>query len=85
MELLHKLGIDWRLLIAQLINFSVLLFVLYKFLYHPILNILEKRRKQIEENDIRTKSLEEKLTQVTALYYEKMREEELASGIQHAK
>lgn len=52
-ELFSKLGIDWRLLIAQIINFTVLLFVLYRFLYRPILSVLEKRRERIE------KSLEE--------------------------
>ncbi|MFA4873343.1 MAG: F0F1 ATP synthase subunit B [Patescibacteria group bacterium] len=52
-ELFSKLGIDWRLLIAQIINFTVLLFILYRFLYRPILTVLEKRRERIE------KSLEE--------------------------
>jgi len=48
-ELLHKLGIDWRLLIAQLVNFVILFFLLRKFLYAPILSILERRRQRIEE------------------------------------
>ncbi|MEW6611042.1 MAG: F0F1 ATP synthase subunit B [Patescibacteria group bacterium] len=52
-ELFTKLGIDWRLLIAQIINFTVLLFILYRFLYRPLLSLLEKRRERIE------KSLEE--------------------------
>ncbi|OGI25659.1 MAG: ATP synthase F0 subunit B [Candidatus Moranbacteria bacterium RBG_13_45_13] len=48
-ELLSKLGIDWKLLIAQIVNFLVLLFVLYKFAYGPILAMLEKRQKKIEK------------------------------------
>ena len=48
-ELLSKLGIDWKLLIAQIINFLVLLFVLWKFAYGPILAILDKRTKKIEQ------------------------------------
>ena len=48
-ELLTKLGIDWKLLIAQIINFLVLLFVLYKFAYGPIVAMLEKRQKKIEQ------------------------------------
>jgi F-type H+-transporting ATPase subunit b len=48
-ELITKLGIDWKLLIAQIINFLVLLFVLYKFAYGPILAMLEKRQKKIEK------------------------------------
>ena len=48
-ELLSKLGIDWKLIIAQIVNFLVLLFVLYKFAYGPILGMLEKRQKKIEK------------------------------------
>jgi len=52
-ELMTKLGIDWRLFIAQLVNFAVLIAVLYRFAYKPVLTLLEKRRVRIE------KSLEE--------------------------
>ncbi len=49
MELLDKLGIDWRLLIAQLVNFLILVLILYKFLYKPLLKMLEGRREKIEK------------------------------------
>jgi F-type H+-transporting ATPase subunit b len=49
MELLTKLGIDWRLLIAQLINFLILLFILYRFLYKPVINLLDNRKEKIEK------------------------------------
>lgn len=49
MELLQKLGIDWRLLIAQLVNFLILAILLYKLLYKPILGILENRKEKIEK------------------------------------
>lgn len=48
-ELMQKLGIDWRLLIAQLVNFLILFFLLKKFLYRPVLDLLEKRRVRIAE------------------------------------
>lgn len=48
-ELLSKLGIDWKLLIAQIVNFLILLFILYKFAYGPIVAMLEKRQKKIEQ------------------------------------
>lgn len=49
MELLTKLGIDWRLLIAQLVNFLILVLILYKFLYKPVLKMLDDRRGKIEK------------------------------------
>ena len=60
-ELLNKLGIDYKLLIAQIINFLVLLFVLWKFAYGPILAILEKRQKKIEKGLADAEAAEKRL------------------------
>lgn len=49
MEVLAKLGIDWKLLIAQAVNFIVLLWVLKRYAYRPILRALEARTKKIEQ------------------------------------
>jgi len=46
---MDKLGIEPKLILAQLVNFGIIMFVLTKLLYKPILSMLEKRRKKIEE------------------------------------
>jgi len=46
---MEKLGIEPKLLLAQIINFSIIVVVLGKLLYKPILTMLEKRKKEIEE------------------------------------
>ena len=46
---MDKLGIDWRILIAQTISFSVVFFVLWKFAYGPIFAMLNTRREKIAE------------------------------------
>jgi F-type H+-transporting ATPase subunit b len=46
---MDKLGIDWRILIAQTISFSVVFFVLWKFAYGPIFAMLEARKQKIAE------------------------------------
>jgi F-type H+-transporting ATPase subunit b len=43
------LGFNLPGLIAQLINFGILLFVMRLFLYKPVLRILDERRTRIEE------------------------------------
>jgi len=48
MEALDSLGLDWKLLTAQVVNFLIILFVLKKFLYGPIVNMLSERKKKIE-------------------------------------
>ncbi len=57
MEFFSKIGIDWKLLLAQIINFLVLLFLLKKFLYRPLLKILKERAKRIEEIEEKEKAL----------------------------
>jgi F-type H+-transporting ATPase subunit b len=48
MEALGKLGIDFKVLIAQFINFGILFFLLKYLLYKPILNTLNERRLKIK-------------------------------------
>lgn len=49
MEILHVFGIHWKLLAAQMVNFSLALFVLHRYVYKPIFAILEKRQLIIAE------------------------------------
>jgi F-type H+-transporting ATPase subunit b len=49
MEFLGKLGIDFKLLISQIINFLVLLWLLKIFLYKPLIKNLEERAKKAKE------------------------------------
>lgn len=49
MEILHAFGIEWKLLAIQALNFSVALFVLYRYAYKPIFAIIEKRQHLIAE------------------------------------
>lgn len=46
---MEKLGIEPSLLLAQIINFAIIVVVLTKLLYQPILAMLAKRKKEIEE------------------------------------
>ncbi len=72
MELITKLGIDWKLLVAQIVNFTILLVVLYKFVYGPVLAMLEKRTKTIEKGLHDAKVSEEKLIAIEKLSQERM-------------
>lgn len=49
MEMLAKLGVDWKLLLAQVINFTILLVVLRRFAYRPMLAFLEERTDRIDK------------------------------------
>lgn len=48
-KLIEALGINPGLLLAQLVNFVVLLLILKKFAFKPILTFVQERTKKIEE------------------------------------
>ncbi|HTL39482.1 MAG TPA: F0F1 ATP synthase subunit B [Methylomirabilota bacterium] len=49
MEVLGTLGINWKLLIAQFINFGIVLFIFWKWVVKPLGTTLTERQKRIEQ------------------------------------
>lgn len=49
MEIINNFGLDPKLLVAQIVNFLIVLFILKKLLYKPILEIFKKRQATIRE------------------------------------
>jgi F-type H+-transporting ATPase subunit b len=47
---LEKLGLNINWFISQLVNFAILLFVLRRFLYKPMLEMLSNRQARIRES-----------------------------------
>lgn len=64
---MEALGIDLKLLIAQAVNFVILLLVLRKFLYGPIVKMLCDRKEKVEQGikdaERADKALDEATTQ----------------------
>jgi F-type H+-transporting ATPase subunit b len=56
---MEQLGIQPTLLLAQIVNFSIIAFFLTKVLYKPILSMLEKRKKEIQEGLALTEKMRE--------------------------
>ena len=79
--MLESLGIDWKLLLFQIANFLLLLFILKKVLYKPLLGFLEARRKKIEEALEKSDKLEEEWQKMKALQREKMSEIEKEASL----
>ena len=61
MDILKSFGIQPTLLLAQIVNFLIILFLLSKFFYKPIIRMLEDRKKRIEQSLTNTDLIEEKL------------------------
>ena len=61
MDILKNFGIQPTLLLAQIVNFLIILFLLQKFFYKPIIKMLEGRKKRIEQSLENADLIEEKL------------------------
>lgn len=48
-EILQAFGIDWHLIVIQIFNFSILMGLLWYFLYTPVLKLLGDREAKIKK------------------------------------
>jgi F-type H+-transporting ATPase subunit b len=67
------ISIDYTLWI-QMANFLILMFILNILLYKPILGIIDKRKKQLQDTDEEIKRLNQSVEERMAAYEEKLRQ-----------
>ena len=66
----------------QMANFLLLILILNFLLYKPVLKIIEKRNKQIEESKEEVRSLDETIDRKSAEYEEKIRQARAEAAVQ---
>ena len=64
-ELISTFHIDIKLIIAQLVNFAIVLFVLKKFAYGPVLKLMTERTEKIEKGIENAENAGKKLAEIT--------------------
>jgi F-type H+-transporting ATPase subunit b len=62
-ELFSAFGLDWKLLVIQTVNFGVLLLILWRFLYRPLVKILDERRGLISESVKKAEAADRRLAE----------------------
>lgn len=65
-DTLQVLGINWAKLIAQFINFGIVLFVLWKWAYKPVFNQLEARKQKIADSIANAERIKTELAKTEA-------------------
>jgi len=65
-NLIETFHIDWHIFIAQIINFAIVLAVLYWFAFKPLVKIMGERSGKIAKSLEEAKQIEEKLSQTKA-------------------
>lgn len=65
MEIIKALGIDnYQVLIAQFLTFAILLYILYKLAYDPIIKMLDERTAKIDKGIKDAETAVEKLQEI---------------------
>ncbi len=79
-KVLSDFGINPVLLLAQVVNFLVLLFILKKLLYKPVITLLDERKKKIEDSLANAEKIQKELEET-----EVRREKVLTEAIEEGK
>ncbi len=65
-SLIETFHVDWRLFIAQIINFAIVFSVLYWFAFKPLAKVMAERSEKIAKSLLDAKKIEEKLAETRA-------------------
>lgn len=71
--LLGTLGINWKLFVAQLINFAVILFIFWRWVVKPLGKALTERQKKIEQSLKTAEAMEQEKINLEKTKIEEMR------------
>lgn len=73
MEIFTTFGVSWGKFIAQIILFLVVYWVLKKYAFGPILEVLNERRRRIEEGQQNAEKIKRQLAEAELRYQEVLR------------
>jgi len=59
-------GVDWPHLLSQIASFCIVCFILYRFAYRPILQMLDVRRQQIAQGLANAQQIKDELAKTEA-------------------
>ena len=65
-------GVDWPHLLAQIVSFCIVCFILYRFAYRPVLKMLDVRRQQIAQGLANAEQIKAELAKTEAQRQEVM-------------
>lgn len=72
-DLARQFGVDWPMLIAQIVSFGAVAYVLYRFAFKPVLETLDTRKTKIESGLAYAAEMQTKLQEAEAYHKEAVR------------
>lgn len=87
LQLVSQLGIDWHLLVAQAVNFFLLLTILRMFVYKPLLKMMHDRQMRIEGGLMKADEADRRLHEVDEMNIGKIKatENRMLEMMKHAE
>lgn len=77
--ILQKIGFDWQVALANLVNFLIILFILKKFAFKPIKKIIEDRQDKINEGLLKAEEADTRIKEVNTIVRSKIKAADLES------
>lgn len=68
------LGVNWKIFIAQLVNFTVVLLILWRWVYRPVVKLLDERSQKIGASIENAEKIEKDLAMLEKRKTEVLRE-----------
>ncbi len=81
MELLTKLGINWQQLLAQAVNFAIVMGVLAYYVYKPVLRTIDARTERIRKAMDEAKDIENQKLALEKSKQEQLRAVDKEAGV----
>ena len=73
-ELAGQFGVNWKYLFAQIVNFCIVAFLLYKFAFKPVLSSIDERQKKIADGLQYAEEMKHKLADAEKQHKETLKE-----------
>lgn len=70
--LIDTFNLDWKIIVAQLINFAIVFLVLYKFALKPLAKLMDERKQKIAQGLTDAQINAQKALEIERLYQEEL-------------
>ena len=82
---MEAIGINLNFLISYIINFVIILFLLARFVWNPIMNLLDQRRQRIQDSLAEAERISKEAAQERAAFQAQLAEERQRNAAQLAE
>ena len=82
---MEALGINLNFLISQIINFLIILFILWRFVWNPLVRLMDQRKQRIQESLAEAERVRQEAAQEQAAFEKRLAEERQKATAQVAE